>query len=189
MIEDPRCRAGFVLSASRADRADAAAEAQDAVHVVGVEALQADGVVLRDVAGVEVSSRVASPFSALPGTGKPPCVDLDALQLAREVRHHRRHAARIETGVVAVRRSVAARSTDRSSSAGIADASTADQPGCPRRPVDTTQWVGCCLVSQMSKSISIHSGGLSGPGGRLGDRSARHSHRSNARAAWCWRCW
>src|SRR5262245_52889600 len=40
--------------------------------------------------------------------------------------------------------------------------------GSLRRPCETTQWVGCCLVSQMSKSTSAHTGGLVGPGGNSG---------------------
>ena len=38
-----------------------------------------------------------------------------------------------------------------------------------KRPCDTTQWVGCCFVSQMSKSVSIHSGGFVRAGRKLGE--------------------
>src|ERR1700687_6428953 len=101
MVEDPGCRAPFVFRSGRARRGDATTQAERCIHVIGVEPLEANGVLLRHIiSGWIDESRLA--LECVAGYGEAARIDLNTFQLAREIANHRWNAARVEARVATI---------------------------------------------------------------------------------------
>src|SRR5436190_1188372 len=119
-------------------------------------------------------SSVASPLRALPGIGKPP--ESTSIHFSSPVKSPTtggiRPGSKPASQQSAVELPLGPLSPQSIPSTVPLSLLQGLSNGLSRRPVDTTQCVGCCFVSRMSKSISVHSGGLFGPAGRLGSVNA-----------------